>query len=82
MATPLKTTVYLDPADYALLKEIARIENRAPAELVRAAVAEYAARHRPRRMPKSIGIGRSGRGDVSKRADELLAGMGRRRDRR
>lgn len=82
MATVQKTTVYLDAADYALIKEIARAEKRAPAELVRDAVAEYAARRHPRRRPKSIGIGHSGRGDVARRADELLAGMGRRRDRR
>lgn len=79
MARPLKTTVYLDADDYERIKEIARAEKRAPAELVRAAVAEYAAKRRPRRTPASVGIGRSGRGDVSERAEELLAGMGRRK---
>jgi predicted transcriptional regulator len=79
MAGPLKTTVYLDPQDYERLKDIARAESRAPAELVREAVAEYAERKRPRRRPKSLGAGHSGRGDVSKRAEELLLGMGRRR---
>lgn len=82
MAAATKTTVYLDPADYARIKAIARAVNRAPAELVREAVAEYAARHRPRRVPKSVGVGRSGRGDLSKRVDDLLAGMGRPHDRR
>ena len=79
MAGALKTTVYLEPDDYARLKEIAREEGRPPAELVREAVAEYSRRKKPLRKPKSIGIGRSRRGDVSARAEELLAGMGRRR---
>jgi predicted transcriptional regulator len=66
MATALKTTVYLDAKDYERLKEIARADGRAPAEVVREAVAEYAQRHRRR-------------GDVSERAEELLVGFGRSR---
>lgn len=73
----LKTTVYLDAEEYQRLKDIARAESRAPAELVREAVAEYAARKRPRRVPKSLGAGHSKRGDVSTRAEALLEGMGR-----
>ena len=79
MARPLKTTVYLDREDYERIKYIARAESRAPAELVREAVSEYAARNAPRRKPKSVGAGHSGRGDLSERVDELLAGMGERR---
>jgi len=71
-----KTTVYLDEADYKRLKAIARTQGRQPAELVREAVAEYASRHAKRPKPRSIGLGRSGRGDVGERAEELLAGMG------
>jgi hypothetical protein len=72
-----RTTVYLDRADYQRLKVIARVQGRAPAALIREAVAEYARRHGGRRLPKSVGVGRSGRGDLSERAEELLAGMGR-----
>lgn len=72
-----KTTVYLDSADYARLKAIARARGRAPAELVREAVSEYAARHAPKRRPKSIGMAASGRRDLGQRAEEFLAGMGR-----
>jgi len=79
MATVLKTTVYLDSDDYERIKEIARAESRAPAELVREAVAEYAARRRPHRAPKSLGAGHSRKGDISERADALLTGMGRRK---
>jgi predicted transcriptional regulator len=77
MAAPLKTTVYLDAAEYERLKAIARAEGRAPAELVREAVAQYAQRRRPRLQPKSIGVGHSRQGTVAERAEELLEGMGR-----
>ena len=82
-----KTTLYLDPGDYRRLKRLAASRRRPPAALVREAVAEYVARHELP-MPKSLGAFRSGRGDLSERAEELLAGMGettarrRRRDRR
>ena len=74
-----KTTVYLDAADYRRLKALARAQDRPAAELVREAVAEYTARRAPRRLPRSLGAGRSRRGDLGERAEELLAGMGRRR---
>ena len=77
MAKHLKTTVYLDADDYRRLKAIARSRGAAPAQLVREAVAEYASREWPRRAPRSIGAGRSGRRDLSERAENLLARMPR-----
>jgi hypothetical protein len=74
-----KTTVYLLEADYRRLKAIARKEKRTTAQLVRDAVAEYAGRAGGKLKPRSVGAGRSGRGDLSERAEELLRGMGRRR---
>jgi predicted DNA-binding ribbon-helix-helix protein len=74
-----KTTVYLDPADYRALKRIAARRKKQPAALVREAVAEYAARHEPRRAPRSVGAFSSGRRDLSERAEDLLKGMGRSR---
>lgn len=74
-----KTTVYLDAEAYGRLKRIARARGAAPAALVREAVAEYAARNQPRRKPRSIGSFSSGRSDLSERAEERLAGIGRRR---
>ena len=74
-----KTTVYLDADQYRALKRIAQRAGRAPAELVREAVAEYAARHARPRRAKSIGAFASGRRDLSERAEKLLAGMGRSR---
>lgn len=76
--TALKTTVYLDAEEYRRLKAIARAEGRPPAALVRQAVAEFAARYGSRqRPPRSLGAGRSGRRDLSERAEELLEGIGK-----
>ena len=72
-----KTTVYLDADEYRKIKAIAKAERRAPADLIREAVAEYAGKHARRAAPRSIGIGRSKRCDVGERAEELLAGFGR-----
>lgn len=72
-----KTTVYLRSEDYRKLKRLALERGRPSAELVREAVAEYAARHAQRRLAKSVGAFKSGRSDLSERAEELLAGMGR-----
>lgn len=72
----VKTTVYLDAADYRRLKALAASEGRPTAELIRAAVAEYARRHRPAALPSSLGIGTSGDGTLSERAETLLSGLG------
>jgi predicted transcriptional regulator len=72
-----KTTLYLDPADYRRLKRLAAARRRTPAALVREAVAEYVAREAPDDVPRSVGAFASGRTDLSERAEELLAGLGR-----
>jgi ribbon-helix-helix CopG family protein len=72
-----KTTVYLPEADYRRLKAMARKQKRTTAELVREAVAQYAGSAAAK--PTSLGIGHSGRGDLSERAEDLLKGMGRHR---
>lgn len=71
-----KTTVYLDEESYRRLKQIASRRGRAPAEMVREAVAEYTVRHALRRKPRSVGAFRSGRGDIGRRAEALLEGFG------
>jgi hypothetical protein len=78
MSQLTKTTLYLPEADYRRLKALALREGRSAAELVREAVSEYTSRRGARRLPRSLGAGRSGRGDVSEKADLLLKGMGRR----
>ncbi len=72
-----KTTVYLDAADYRRIKAIAHAEGRTAAAVVREAVAEYARRHGAAVRPRSLARGRSRRGDLSERAEDLLAGLGR-----
>lgn len=77
MSETTKTTVYLDTTEYRVLKALARAQKRPAADLVREAVAVYAAAHAPRVRPRSVGAGRSRRGDLSARAETLLKGMGR-----
>ena len=72
----MKTTVYLDPADYRRLKALAAADGRSAAELIRAAVSEYASRRASGRLPRSLGAGCSGDGQLSERAEDLLQGMG------
>ena len=75
MAT-VKTTVYLDVADYRRVKALAAAEGRSAAELIRAAVSEYARARATQRLPRSLGLARSGDGSLSERSEELLEGLG------
>ena len=77
MSTLVKTTVYLTEPEYQQLKELAKAQKRPAAELVRESVAEYAHRHAVNERPHSLGAVRSGRGDLSERAEDLLDGIGR-----
>ena len=72
----VKTTVYLDADEYRRLKSLAGVEGRSTAELIRAAVADYARRRGTRPMPASVGAGRSGDGLLSELAEDLLGGIG------
>ena len=72
----IKTTVYLDAADYRTLKSLAADQKRSAAELVREAVAEYAARATERRWPRSIGMGDSGVADLAERYEDVMDGFG------
>ena len=76
-----KTTLYLEPGVYRKLKRLAAARDQKPAALVREAVAEYVVRHSTVRIPRSVGAFSSDRGDLSERAEELLAGFGERRGR-
>jgi len=70
-----KTTMYLENDLYARLQRAAEVSGRTQAALVREAVAVYLAGGRKRR-PRSIGLGKSGKGDLSERAEDLLDGFG------
>lgn len=72
----VKTTVYLNAADYRKLKSLAADEGRSAAELVREAVAEYAARATERPWPRSIGMGNSGDPHFAENYEDHLDGFG------
>ena len=76
METTTKTTVYLPSAEYRRLQALAEAEGRPTAELIREAVAEYAARRLGARKPRTVGAFRSGKQTLSERAEELLGGIG------
>lgn len=76
MSETTRTTVYLDRTDYLRLQQLARRIGRPAAELVREAVSEYARRYAQPLAPRSLGAGRSGRGDLAERAEEDLRGLG------
>ena len=67
----VKTTVYLDPLTAMTLRQLAGSQGRSQAELIREALAIYT-RQAKRPMPKGTGQHRSGRSDVSERAEELF----------
>jgi Ribbon-helix-helix protein, copG family len=66
-----KLTLYLEEETAAVLKQLATTEGVSEAELVRDALALYRdSRTRP--LPKGTGAYRSGRSDISSRAEEIL----------
>jgi hypothetical protein len=72
-----KTTVYLEALSYRELKRLARAQGRGTASLIREAVMEYVATHSAPARPRTVGGFASGKRDLSERAEDLLAGMGR-----
>ena len=76
MGELMKTTVYLEAADYRRLKVLAQAEGRKAADLIREAVAEYAQRRVTSRRPRTIGMAASGLADLAQRDEEYLDGFG------
>jgi len=72
----IKTTVYLNAADYRKLKSLAAEKGRSTAELVREAVAEYATRSTEREWPRSIGIADSGDPHFAENYEDYMDGFG------
>jgi predicted transcriptional regulator len=77
MAIRQKTTLYLEAEAYRRLKLVARESGATPAALVRAAIDEFLDRRPARRLPRSLGTGRSRTGDLSEKVEELLGGFGK-----
>ncbi len=71
----LRTTIYLDEDVALAIRQLAAREQRSQAEVIREALRRYVKQAGKRRKPlKPPGIGayRSGRHDVSQRAEEFL----------
>jgi hypothetical protein len=66
----VKTTLYLEETTAHALEELASEEGRSQGEVIHEALLVYKSRTRP--APKGVGEYRSGRSDISERADELL----------
>jgi hypothetical protein len=66
-----RTTVYLPEETDLLLKRLARKAGRSQAELIREAIANYIGNEN-KPLPPSVGMGASGRNDLSERDEELL----------
>ena len=69
-----KTTIYLDYDVYQHIRRLAEADGRTQASVIRDALVQYVAGGA--RRPRSVGLGRSGVGNLSERSEELLRGMG------
>ncbi|NJL41760.1 MAG: ribbon-helix-helix protein, CopG family [Leptolyngbyaceae cyanobacterium SM1_4_3] len=65
------TTVHLPDEATLALEQLALQTGRSQAELIQEAIADYLSRKR-QSLPSSIGMGASGRSDLSERDEELL----------
>jgi hypothetical protein len=77
----LRTTVYVDEDVAVALRHRAALEGRTQAQLIRDALRKYVEETEIPEPPRIVGIGRhrSGRRDVSERAEQLLRRAARRR---
>ncbi len=77
----IRTTVYVDKDIAIALRHRAAVEGRSQAELIREALRRYIEEVEQSERPPITGIGRhrSGRTDVSDRANELLRQAARER---
>lgn len=66
-----RTTVLLPEDDWLGLKQLAQRRGRSPSEMIREAVAAYIV-GREEDVPPFVGLGESGRTDVSRNPEEHL----------
>jgi transcriptional regulator of met regulon len=67
----VKTTVYMDSEVALTLRQLAAIQRRPQAEIIREAILAYTkSAGRPR--PKGVGAYKSGHTDISERAEDLM----------
>lgn len=68
-----RTTIFADDDLIKEIKELSKEENRSVAEVIREAMQDYIGQKRQRRKKLSfIGIGESGRSDISEKHERLL----------
>jgi hypothetical protein len=77
----IRTTVYVDEDVAVAIRHRAAMEGRTQAELIRDALRKYIQEAEAPERPRIAGVGRhrSGRPDVSERAEELLRRAARRK---
>jgi hypothetical protein len=68
-----RTTILADEGLLTEIKHLAAREGKTVTTVVREALAAYVADHQRGRRYSLVGIGRSGSGDVARRAEEILA---------
>jgi hypothetical protein len=75
-----KTTIYVEPEVALTLRQLAAVQERSQAEIIRNAILAYTSKTAARPLPKGVGTYESGRSDISERAEELMrrAARGRR----
>jgi hypothetical protein len=73
----IRTTVYLKPETAIALRQIAAVQHRSQAEIIRDALDHFT---KDAARPRSKGIGkyRSGEPDVARRAKQILAAAAKR----
>ncbi len=67
-----RTTVLLPEEDWLGLKQLAQRQGRSPSEMIREAVAAYIEGREDEGRPSYVGLGASGKSEVSRRPDEHL----------
>ena len=68
-----RTTIFADEETIVSLRQIAQKEGISTAEAVRQALNRFIMGHKDRRkLPSILGMGRSRRGDIAERCEELL----------
>jgi hypothetical protein len=68
-----RTTIFGDETVLENLRKLAHQKNTSLSAVIRTALQEYASKHHGAvTVPSFLGIGRSGRKDISERAEELL----------
>ena len=65
------TTIYLPEETEATLQELANQTGKSISEIIQELVTDYFTQT-PKKLPKSIGMGASGRADLSSKTEQLL----------